>query len=95
MLITPEVHDNAPFNPWTHVASLIREAGQLLGLDDGMIKRVITPERIHEVAIPVRMDDGRVEMFTGWRIQHDTSRGPGKGGIRFDQSVNFDEIAAL
>ena len=95
MLITPEVHDNAPFNPWTHVASLIREAGQLLGLDDGMIKRVITPERIHEVAIPVRMDDGRVEMFTGWRIQHDTSRGPGKGGIRFHQSVNVDEIAAL
>jgi len=83
------------FNPWTHVSSLIERAGHLLQLDEGMIKRIITPERILEVAVPVRMDSGNVEMFTGWRIQHDTSRGPGKGGIRFHQSVNVDEIAAL
>jgi len=83
------------FNPWAHVATLIEEAGHLLGLDEGMIKRIITPERIVEVAIPVRLDDDSVTMFTGWRIQHDTSRGPGKGGIRFHQSVNVDEIAAL
>ncbi|HUX05087.1 MAG TPA: Glu/Leu/Phe/Val dehydrogenase [Acidimicrobiales bacterium] len=60
-----------------------------------MIQRIITPERILEVAVPVRMDSGDIEMFTGWRIQHDTSRGPGKGGIRFHPSVNTDEIAAL
>ena len=83
------------FNPWAHVATLIEEAGHLLGLDEGMIKRISTPERIVEVAIPVRLDDDSVTMFTGWRIQHDTSRGPGKGGIRFHQSVNVDEIAAL
>lgn len=83
------------FNPWVRVATLIEEAGRLLNLSDGMIKRIVTPERILEVAVPVRMDDGRVEMYTGWRIQHDTSRGPGKGGIRFHQSVNVDEIAAL
>ena len=83
------------FNPWTHVSSLIERAGHLLKLDDGMIKRIITPERILEVAVPVRLDSGNIEMFTGWRIQHDTSRGPGKGGIRFHQSVNVDEIAAL
>jgi glutamate dehydrogenase (NAD(P)+) len=74
---------------------LIDRAGRLLGLDEGLIKRIITPERILEVAVPVRLDSGRVEMYTGWRIQHDTSRGPGKGGIRFHQSVNVDEIAAL
>ena len=91
----PEDLDPTEFNPWVHVSSLIEKAGRLLELDEGMIKRIITPERIHEVAIPVRMDDGSVEMFTGWRIQHDTSRGPGKGGIRFHQSVNVDEIAAL
>jgi glutamate dehydrogenase (NAD(P)+) len=87
--------DAHAFNPWLHVASLIEQAGHLLGLDEGMIKRIVTPERILEVAVPVRMDSGEVEMFTGWRIQHDTSRGPGKGGIRFHPSVNVDEIAAL
>jgi glutamate dehydrogenase (NAD(P)+) len=60
-----------------------------------MIARIVTPERILEVAVPVRMDSGDVHMFTGWRIQHDSSRGPGKGGIRFHPSVNVDEIAAL
>ena len=95
MLISPEGTEPVVFNPWLHVASLIQKAGDLLGLDQGMIKRIITPERIHEVAIPVRMDDGTIDMFTGWRILHDTSRGPGKGGIRFHQSVNVDEIAAL
>jgi glutamate dehydrogenase (NAD(P)+) len=88
----PNRHD---FNPWLRVTSLIESAGQLLGLNEGMVKRIITPERILEVAVPVRMDSGDVEMYTGWRIQHDTSRGPGKGGIRFHQSVNADEIAAL
>lgn len=82
-------------NPWLRIASLIQEAGELLGLDDGTITRIVTPERILEVAVPVRMDSGDVHMFTGWRIQHDTSRGPGKGGIRFHPSVNVDEIAAL
>ena len=48
-----------------------------------------------EVSIPVRMDDGRVEVFTGWRVQHDTTRGPGKGGIRFHPDVDVDEVKAL
>lgn len=95
-MVTDATNANpAVFNPWLHVASLIEEAGHLLGLDEGMIKRITTPERILEVAVPVRMDNGEVEMFHGWRIQHDTSRGPGKGGIRFHPSVNVDEIAAL
>ncbi len=95
MVTRPNETGTEDFNPWTHVSSLIRHAGHLLGLDDGMIKRIITPERILEVAVPVRLDSGAVEMFTGWRIQHDTSRGPGKGGIRFHSSVNVDEILAL
>jgi glutamate dehydrogenase (NAD(P)+) len=95
-VVTPPNESAADdFNPWTHVSSLIERAGQLLELDEGLIKRIITPERILEVAVPVRLDSGDVEMYTGWRIQHDTSRGPGKGGIRFHQSVNVDEIAAL
>jgi len=89
-----EVHPEE-FNPWLHVVSLIEQAGHLLGLDEGMIRRIVTPERILEVAVPVRRDSGDIDMFTGWRIQHNTSRGPGKGGIRFHPSVNVDEIAAL
>jgi glutamate dehydrogenase (NAD(P)+) len=48
-----------------------------------------------EVAVPVRMDNGRVEVFLGWRVHHDVSRGPGKGGIRFHQSVTASEVKAL
>jgi glutamate dehydrogenase (NAD(P)+) len=95
--VVTRLHEAIPddLNPWLRIASLIQGAGELLGLDDGMIQRIVTPERILEVAVPVRMDSGDVHMFTGWRIQHNSSRGPGKGGIRFHPSVNVDEIAAL
>ena len=95
MVTQPDQVRPGVFNPWLHVSSLIENAGRLLGLADDMIQRIVTPERILEVAVPVRMDSGDIEMFTGWRIQHDTSRGPGKGGIRFHPSVSTDEIAAL
>ncbi|HVA52982.1 MAG TPA: Glu/Leu/Phe/Val dehydrogenase [Acidimicrobiales bacterium] len=95
MVTRPHEAHPDEFNPWLHVASLIERAGELLGLNEGMIRRIVTPERILEVAVPVRMDSGEIDMFTGWRIQHNTSRGPGKGGIRFHPSVNVDEIAAL
>lgn len=95
MVTRPHEANPNDFNPWLRIASLIQEAGHLLKLDEGMIQRLVTPERILEVAVPVRMDSGDVEVFTGWRIQHNTSRGPGKGGIRFHPSVNVDEIAAL
>ena len=95
MVTHPDQAHPHEFNPWLHVSSLIDKAGRLLGLDEGMIQRIIIPERILEVAVPVRMDSGDVHVYTGWRIQHDTSRGPGKGGIRFHPSVNTDEIAAL
>ncbi len=95
MVTRPHEANPDEFNPWLRISSLIEKAGHLLGLDDGMITRIITPERILEVAVPVRMDSGDVHMFTGWRIQHNSSRGPGKGGIRFHPSVNVDEIAAL
>src|SRR5436190_9997006 len=54
-----------------------------------------TPRRVLEVAVPVRMDDGRVEVFTGWRVHHDTTRGPAKGGIRFHPEVDASEVIAL
>jgi len=91
----PEGLDNTSHNAWAEVVSLLEEAAQLLHLDEGTTKMIIVPERILEVAIPVRLDDGSVEMYKGWRIQHDSSRGPGKGGLRFHPSVDVNEICAL
>ena len=60
------------------------------------IKRILrTPERILQVSIPVKMDDGSVKVFTGFRVQYNSARGPTKGGIRFHQDVNLDEVMSL
>jgi len=53
------------------------------------------PKCIHQAAIPVRMDDGSLRVFAGWRVQYDQSRGPGKGGVRFHPNVDADEVTAL
>lgn len=66
-----------------------------LDASDDARKRLTFPERVIEVAIPVRMDNGSLEVFQGWRVQYDTTRGPAKGGIRFHPDVNADEVTAL
>jgi glutamate dehydrogenase (NAD(P)+) len=80
---------------WHAIQERLDEAARLVGLDPGIHRILRTCERTLEVSIPVRMDDGSVEVFTGWRIHHDTSRGPGKGGIRFHPEVDADEVRAL
>ena len=70
-------------------------AAELVDLDPDFLLRLQSPTRTLEVSIPVRMDDGSLEVFTGWRIHHDTTRGPGKGGIRFHPDVDVREVAAL
>jgi glutamate dehydrogenase (NAD(P)+) len=71
------------------------DAAALTKVDPDVHRLLRTPRRILEVAVPVRMDDGRVEVFTGWRVHHDTTRGPGKGGIRFHPDVDAAEVTAL
>jgi glutamate dehydrogenase (NAD(P)+) len=71
------------------------DAATLTKLDPDVHRLLRTPRRILEVAVPVRMDDGRVEVFTGWRVHHDTTRGPAKGGIRFHPGVDATEVTAL
>ncbi|MGB7624816.1 MAG: Glu/Leu/Phe/Val dehydrogenase [Terriglobia bacterium] len=71
------------------------DAADILGLDEGVRKKLRTPERCLTVAIPTRMDDGRLEVFIGHRVQHNTTRGPSKGGIRFHPNVTLDEVKAL
>src|SRR5512147_401861 len=71
------------------------QAAEAMNLDPNLRERLKFPQRSLIVSIPVRMDDGRVEVFTGYRVQHDSSRGPSKGGIRYHPDVNLGEVAAL
>jgi glutamate dehydrogenase (NAD(P)+) len=82
-------------NPWLAAAARFDEAAQRLGLDDGMRKVLGTPAKEIIVHIPVQLDDGRFEVFTGYRVQHSVARGPAKGGIRFSPDVTLDEVRAL
>src|SRR5579863_5377808 len=82
-------------NPWLAAAARFDEAASRLKLDDGMRKVLGTPAKEIIVHIPVQLDDGRIEVFTGYRVQHSVARGPGKGGIRFAPDVSLDEIRAL
>lgn len=70
-------------------------AAEAMNLDQNLRERLKLPQRSLVVNLPVRMDDGRVEVFTGYRVQHDSSRGPSKGGIRYHPDVNLGEVAAL
>jgi glutamate dehydrogenase (NAD(P)+) len=87
-------HENEK-NPWLAAAARFDEAAARLKLDDGMRKVLGTPAREITVNIPVQLDDGRLEVFTGYRVQHSVARGPGKGGIRFAPDVTLDEVRAL
>ncbi len=71
------------------------EAAQLLKLTSSQIAQIRQPRRITEVLLPVRMDDGTIQTFTGYRVQHNVARGPAKGGVRFHQNVTLDEVKAL
>ncbi|MDH5640749.1 MAG: Glu/Leu/Phe/Val dehydrogenase, partial [Nitrospira sp.] len=71
------------------------QAAETMGLDPNLRERLKLPQRSLVVSLPVRMDDGRVEVFTGYRVQHDSARGPSKGGIRYHPDVNLGEVAAL
>ena len=70
-------------------------AADLLGLNQSMRKRLSTPFREVTVQVPVLMDDGRVEIYMGYRVQHNGARGPTKGGIRYHPSVDLDEVRGL
>jgi glutamate dehydrogenase (NAD(P)+) len=70
-------------------------AARLLNLEPGLWKMLTTPKRQIIVSCPVQMDDGRIEVFTGYRVQYNITLGPAKGGIRYHQDVTLDEVKAL
>jgi len=82
-------------NPWEAQAARFDFAARKLNLEEGLWKLLRLPERELIVHFPVTMDDGRIEMFTGFRVQHSSARGPGKGGVRYAPDVTLDEVRAL
>jgi glutamate dehydrogenase (NAD(P)+) len=82
-------------DPWEAILERIEDGASLIGLDPDVLSILSLPERVLEVAVPIRRDSGRIEVYRGWRVHHDTARGPGKGGIRFHESVTAHEVMAL
>jgi len=95
MLLETTTSVDQEVNPWESAAHRFDEAAELLHLDDGMRKVLKRPAMELSVNFPVVLDDGRIEVFTGYRVQHSIARGPAKGGIRFAPDVSLDEVRAL
>ena len=83
------------YNPYENMLSVVSNAADILGYVPSDYEAIKYPERELKVAVPVRMDDGSVRVFEGFRVQHSTSRGPAKGGIRYHQNVDLDEVKVL
>jgi glutamate dehydrogenase (NAD(P)+) len=81
--------------PLDDARAQLRAATGLLGYSDGLHDMLATPRRELTVAVPLRTDDGSTKLFTGYRVQHNFSRGPAKGGLRYSPTVNLDEVRAL
>ncbi len=90
-----EVIMSKQYNPYDNFLSVLDKAAKAVGMKEEDYVLIKYPERELKVSVPIKMDDGSVRVFEGYRVQHSTSRGPCKGGIRYHQSVNEDEVKAL
>ena len=88
-------HVAAAINPWQVAQQQFDLAAERLNLDPGLRRVLREPRRELIVHFPVKMDDGSVQVYTGYRVQHNLGRGPAKGGIRYHQDVSLDEVKAL
>ncbi|MGH2737931.1 MAG: Glu/Leu/Phe/Val family dehydrogenase, partial [Actinomycetota bacterium] len=80
---------------WDQALAQLDQAARIMNLDPNVLEVLRRPKRTLIVSVPIRMDDGTVRTFTGYRVHHNTSRGPSKGGIRYHPSVSLEEIKAL
>ena len=87
--------NSAAFNPYDMAVQQFELAAEKLGLSEDMRDLLRKPKRELSVNFPVRLDDGRIKTFTGYRVQHNVNRGPAKGGIRYSPEVTLDEVKAL
>jgi len=95
MTVTGSSTTTAARSPLATAHAQLSSAIEILGYDEGLHAMLATPRREITVAIPLRRDDGSTELFTGYRVQHNISRGPGKGGLRYAPGVDPDEVRAL
>jgi glutamate dehydrogenase (NAD(P)+) len=93
--ILPRMAPREDLNPFRIAQIQFDMAAEYLKLDPGLRQILRTPKRVMEVAIPVKMDNGQTKVFTGFRVQHNVSRGPAKGGLRYHPNVTLDEVKAL
>jgi glutamate dehydrogenase (NAD(P)+) len=92
---TAEAVSHLRENPFDLAKSQLRRVGEIFAIDPNLIRVLSQPKKALEVSVPVQMDDGSIEVFTGFRVTHNIARGPSKGGIRYHQSVTLDEVKAL
>ena len=82
-------------NEWENALHDLQEVAGLLDLSSDVLTVLCNPRRVLNVSLPVRLDDGSVKVFQGYRVQHSLDRGPAKGGLRYHPSVTLDEMKAL
>ncbi len=82
-------------NPHENAKNIIRKAAELINLEEWKTNILLNPQKEISVSFPVKMDDGSIKLFQGYRVQHNNARGPYKGGIRYHQDVNLNEVRAL
>jgi glutamate dehydrogenase/leucine dehydrogenase len=82
-------------NPWKRTKSQLKKAGRKISLEDLFETKLLHPDRVVEVSLPVKMDDGKIKNFKGYRVQHNNFMGPYKGGLRYHPHVNMTEVKSL
>src|SRR3954468_6232184 len=93
--MVPRMAPREELNPYRISQIQFDMAAEFLRLDAGLRQILRTPRRILEVAVPIKLDNGQVKVFKGYRVQHNLARGPSKGGIRFHPNLTLDEVKAL
>ncbi|MBZ5539073.1 MAG: Glu/Leu/Phe/Val dehydrogenase [Acidobacteriia bacterium] len=93
--IVPRIAPREELNPFRIAQIQFDMAAEFLKLDPSLRQILRTPKRVLEVSVPTKMDNGQVKVLTGYRVQHNVARGPGKGGIRYHPNVTLDEVKAL
>jgi len=82
-------------NPWLEAQARLKDVAQIINVDPLLISSLLHPDRVIEIFFPILMDDGKIRVFKGYRVQHNNLRGPYKGGLRYHQEVDLEEIKAL
>jgi glutamate dehydrogenase (NAD(P)+) len=94
-MLETEKGSSGAINPFEVALKQLDEAAEIVNLDKGLHQVLANPKRVLTVSLPIKMDNGEIQVFTGFRSQHNDSRGPYKGGIRYHPQVTVDEVKAL